>query len=413
MFKSLRKRLRNRIGLLLRHPQIHLRLDQLEAAEGRAEQRSAWIQDSLLTIQESLSMLDARLHHRIEKSMLSTMLAARDHTDRSVSEQQTHALSLAATQSEAAIAEAQGRLLAGLRLELDSLQSQIDVVYAEISKEISASSSAVFDQLFPQLVLLRRRLDAFDVRAPRSHTLELAPGERSSSGVVVGASASRDIDAALYAALEDEFRGAPAAVKSRQREYLALVADLDGDDHPVLDLGCGRGEWLALLAEAGVPALGIDSNRVFVDEALEAGLNVQSGDILEYLRTADDQSVRAITLFQVLEHLPFDAVAEVISDASRVLRPGGVLIAEVPNAKNLRVGAGTFWIDPTHERPWYPDVLEFLARMSGFSDVGGLYLNRAMPAVDVDGVPPALAAVIARLSEAVDGAQDYALVART
>jgi len=424
MFESLRKRLRNRIGLLLGHPEIYLRLDQLEAAEGRAEQWSASLQDRLSAIQESLSILDARLHHRIDQSMLSTALAARDHTEQSilstalaardhtdatVAEQQRHALRLAELHTEAAITDAQRSLRADLRAEIDEAS---DAVHSAMSLEMDASSTAVLDQLLPQLTLLRRRFDSFDSKSAASGTIGEAPAHGGPVKSETRQQWSSAIDAELYAALEDEFRGDSTSVKDRQKEYLSIVTGSGGAEYPVVDLGCGRGEWLTVLAEAGVSAVGIDSNRVFVDEARGGGLNVEFGNLLEYLRAAADQSVRAITLFQVLEHLPFEAVAEVIDHAARVLLPGGVLIAEVPNAKNLRVGAGTFWIDPTHERPWYPDVLEFLARMSGFSDVGGLYLNPALPAVDVDGVPPAIAAVITRLSDAVDGAQDYALVAR-
>ena len=117
-------------------------------------------------------------------------------------------------------------------------------------------------------------------------------------------------------------------------------------------------------------------------------------------------------MFQVLEHLKFRDVVEVFGEVRRVLAPGGVFIAEVPNLSTLRVGASTFWIDPTHERPLHPLLLEFLAEQSGFSAVSRIESNPLVPMPDLGDFPPELSAIVTSLHSAINGPGDFALIAR-
>ena len=397
---------RRRLGQLLGHPQINLRLHQLE-------EQSTLRDLELRRLSDDLGALDARINDQISRAMLATLVAARDHSDRSVMEQQSHALTVAAGHAEAAITASQNQLVKDLREETRASIAEVQDGISAVGEYVDSSISDVGKKLLTQLAVLRRRVDAVDARGvidklDVSDTTDAAQPARDRPTPSV----DPVISAEMYAALEDVFRGDELSVKQRQEEYLPLVSGAVDDEHPVLDLGCGRGEWLTALSEVGLRGIGVDSNLIFVNEVREHGLDVEHGDLVEYLRSAPDESAGAITLFQVLEHLPFATVVEVLTSAHRVLRPGGVLIAEVPNAKNLRVGAGTFWIDPTHERPWYPDVLEFLAQAIGFSEVDGLYVNRSLPAAEIVGVPHEVSATISRLAEAIDGPQDYALVAR-
>ncbi|MDA2989773.1 MAG: hypothetical protein O2815_11915, partial [Actinomycetota bacterium] len=142
------------------------------------------------------------------------------------------------------------------------------------------------------------------------------------------------------------------------------------------------------------------------------GLEVEQGDIFERIRRQPNESLGAVTLFHVLEHLPFMAMVDLLGQACRALVPGGLLIAEVPNAKNVRVASGTFWIDPTHERPWYPDLLEFLARQAGFAEVSGEYANPLAPEPELEDLQTSVRGVISSLHEAINGPADYCLIAR-
>ena len=219
------------------------------------------------------------------------------------------------------------------------------------------------------------------------------------------------IDDALYVALENHFRGSRDLVAERQATYIPHLPDVLSAGAPLIDLGCGRGEWLSVLKQRGIPAIGVDSNAVCIAECVEAGLSAELGDLLGFLRARPDASAGAYTLFQVLEHLPFPVLLEAMREMRRTLVPGGVLIAEVPNAKNLRVAAGTFWIDPTHQRPLYPEFLQFIAQEVGFGGSKALYVNDDSPALDLSGLPEGARIAMERVLEAIDTARDFALVA--
>jgi len=116
-------------------------------------------------------------------------------------------------------------------------------------------------------------------------------------------------------------------------------------------------------------------------------------------------------MFQVLEHLPFPLVVEVLREAQRTLIPGGVFIGEVPNAETLRVGASTFWIDPTHQRPLFPELLRFLAREVGFVSVDSSYANVLEEAPSFEGLPKSVTASLQKMHQQINGPGDFALIA--
>jgi len=219
------------------------------------------------------------------------------------------------------------------------------------------------------------------------------------------------MDDALYVSLEDHFRGDKETVHQRQLQYLPYIRDIVSDEFPLIDLGCGRGEWLQVLKENHIAARGIDSNTACVAACTENNLSASLGELLDTLTHLPDASCGSITMFQVLEHLPFDVVVNVLREARRVLIPGGVFIGEVPNSETLRVGASTFWIDPTHQRPLFPAVLAFLASSVGFSGVTGEYSSPLAPTPDLTGLPENASKTILDLHHAINGPGDFALIA--
>jgi SAM-dependent methyltransferase len=203
-------------------------------------------------------------------------------------------------------------------------------------------------------------------------------------------------------------------VRERQKAYLEDVIALKSLMAPVLDLGCGRGEWLELLGDHDVPAYGIDSNDRFVEENRERGLDVRHEDALAHLRGLPESSVAAVSAFHLIEHLEVEALIELIDGALRVLRPGGLLILETPNPTNLEVGASTFHIDPTHRKPVHPLWLEFLLTTRGVADVELRYLNPSpelqVPVPSSDGGNPALLQTLA--NAVLLGPRDYGALGR-
>ncbi len=137
----------------------------------------------------------------------------------------------------------------------------------------------------------------------------------------------------FYRAFEEKHRGSRSLIQSRLSVYLPylqpLIAEL-GHLH-VLDVGCGRGEWLELLGQHQIRAQGVDLDAGMLDACRKIGLDVLQGDALAHLASLPDHSLLALTGFHIAEHLEFSQLQAVFAEAKRVLHPEGVLILETPN----------------------------------------------------------------------------------
>lgn len=210
------------------------------------------------------------------------------------------------------------------------------------------------------------------------------------------------LEEAFYPALEQQFRGTLDEIRARQLPYHPWVAA--APEGAVADIGCGRGEWLGLLQEWGRDGIGVDLNSVMVGELQARGLNAVHADALVWLRQQADDSLAAITSFHVVEHLPLGVLLQLVDEARRVLKPGGVLILETPNPENLLVATQSFWLDPTHQRPLPPGLLEFIAVHAGLRHETTLRLSP--PEMDGQAIAdPTLRALMTQ-------GRDYAVVAR-
>jgi SAM-dependent methyltransferase len=210
-----------------------------------------------------------------------------------------------------------------------------------------------------------------------------------------------------YFAFESRMRGSTDAIRDRQRRY---VDDLR-DSGPVLDIGCGRGELLGLLREAGIEARGIDADADMAAYASGEGLKVEQADLVEYLERMDAGSLGGIFMGQVVEHLPAGVLVRTLRLAASKLRPGGVLIAETINPLSP-IALRNYFADLTHAQPLVPETLELLARQAGFAATEIRFLNEpANRLTEPD--DPVIAANVRRLNEIIFAPLDYALVART
>lgn len=171
----------------------------------------------------------------------------------------------------------------------------------------------------------------------------------------------------FYVAFEEKFRGSEELIKERQKKYLKFINPLKilKDEVKALDIGCGRGEWISLLNENGFNARGIDINESMVKVASQKGLNAAVSDALGELKSLDENSLDIITAFQVVEHIKFDDVLELIKEAKRVLAPCGILILETPNPENIMVGTQWFYLDATHKNPIPCELLSFATHYYG------------------------------------------------
>lgn len=220
-----------------------------------------------------------------------------------------------------------------------------------------------------------------------------------------------------YTGFERRFRGSPEEILDTLRErYFDDLAEAGS----VLDVGCGRGELVTALAEMGLETSGVDSDPDMVAEARRLGARVELGDALAHLRSLPEASLGAVVAIQVVEHLPFARVVELVELVRSRLRPGGLFVAETPNPASLVVLGNSFILDPTHERPLHPSLLGFLCESTGYRSVELRYWAPAedywLPTVADDDAPEWVDQVnqaFQRLNTVLFGPQDYAVLART
>ena len=212
----------------------------------------------------------------------------------------------------------------------------------------------------------------------------------------------------FYLSFENRFRGSRAEIKKRVQFYLPFLASARAGEkgRPVLDLGCGRGEWLELLKENKLDARGVDLNSAMIAQCKEHDLEVIHRDAIDYMRSLRANSQGGVTGFHIIEHLPFETLMDFFRETRRILKPGGVAIFESPNCKNLVVGAAQFNIDPTHRNPVFPETAEFMLQSHGFERVRIEYLS---PVADVkfDAGTRELAIV----KDLLYGPQDFGVIA--
>jgi O-antigen chain-terminating methyltransferase len=224
-----------------------------------------------------------------------------------------------------------------------------------------------------------------------------------------------------YLELERRYRGTEEEILNRISVYLPWLRTIPG---PVLDLGCGRGESLALLRDQGIPARGVDSSARMVTLCRERGLDAMEGDLFGTLAGVEEASLGAVVSFHVIEHLPVGSLDRLVRLAYRALAPGGVLILETPSPLSMVVAARNFWLDPTHIRPVHPESLKLMYELAGFEPVERLDLRpfpaaERLPEIDLAKLPEEqrpLADKVNRLRDRIDellfGYQDFGMVGR-
>lgn len=214
------------------------------------------------------------------------------------------------------------------------------------------------------------------------------------------------MSAPFYRAFEDKYRGSRELIRSRLEIYVPFLHPLLSlkTSAPALDIGCGRGEWLELLAKLGLRGRGVDLDEGMLQACRERGLDVTHAEGLATLRQTPADSQVLVSAFHVVEHIRFEELQAIVAEALRVLVPGGLLILETPNSENIEVGTSSFYLDPSHVKPIPSQLLEFVVEHAGFHRQKILRLQEA--AALHGAAPVSLISVLGGVSP------DYAVVAQ-
>jgi O-antigen chain-terminating methyltransferase len=263
------------------------------------------------------------------------------------------------------------------------------------------------------LVALRDRVELLseELRSLRAGLTAASPSPEAANAT------ARTVADSVYTAFENRFRGAREEIRSRQADYVPLFRG----KAPVLDLGCGRGEFLDLLRAEGIAARGVEGNANAVRECRERGLDVVLGDLVEALRSQPQASLGGVFAAQVVEHLVPPALGALLAAAHEALRPDGLLVLETVNAASGLAFLDVFIRDLTHERPLHPETLRFMAAAAGFSEAR-IEMRSPVPddvrlaLLPSGALPPPATKVLnenlERLNALLFAPIDYALIAR-
>src|ERR671929_321749 len=296
--------------------------------------------------------------------------------------------------------------------------------FAADQRAFNDAALKLVDELFEEVDLAFGRLDRAerelaerreDARRVAELEERLTRVERRPAGAAPATVAAQPAAAALpdYFAFEARMRGRSEEIRERQRAYVEDFRDAA----PVLDVGCGRGELVGLLREAGIDARGVDADADMVAFARGEGLDVEQADAVSHLETLEDGELGGIFASQVVEHLPPPSLVRLLELAAAKLRSGGLFVAETINPLSP-LALRYYFSDLTHAQPLVPETLELLARQAGFRETKLRFLNPPAErlrevALEDDAARAVLAANVRRLNEVLFGPLDYALLART
>jgi O-antigen chain-terminating methyltransferase len=290
---------------------------------------------------------DARTAEAIE------MLVNRDH-DRAVAFEQFQSALITFLQQITAFIDTKDRQLSAVAAgRIDEQQKTLAAVQQRLDDTLP--------ELRAQVVVLQRAMEMLKRQAA-----DAGPGRTvTTSPASAAAPPSQSTDDYKYVGFEDAFRGSDNSVAEKLEAYLPIFAGASD----VVDLGCGRGEFLAALRSAGVTARGVDTNAAMVAVAREQGLDVTRNDALGYVASLPDESIGGVIATQVVEHLEPPYLFKLLDALSRTLRRGAPIVLETINPACWYAFFSSYIRDITHVRPVHPETLQYLLRASGFERV--------------------------------------------
>jgi len=230
-----------------------------------------------------------------------------------------------------------------------------------------ASLAASHDELRASIGVLQQAAQSLkrEVMRMADSGVAVSAGRSTSGAGTLPATQLESLDSHKYVGFEDQFRGSSEDIRQRVTEYLPIFQGARN----VLDIGCGRGEFLALLRDSGVEARGVDINSAMVDVCRQQGLDAEEADALAYLRAQPDGSLGGLFAAQVIEHLEPRYLSALLDAAFDKLRPAAPIVLETINPACWFAFFESYLRDITHVRAIHPDTLKYLLIASGFQHV--------------------------------------------
>lgn len=255
-----------------------------------------------------------------------------------------------------------------------------------------------------------KRLNTLEENIRNNNELLITIGESLDKNDEMKSNIYKSID---YFDFEDHFRGSRELIKERQKQYIPYYLDRKN----VIDLGCGRGEFLELLNENEINCIGVDAYPEVIDFCRNINLKVVQDDAIEYLKKQD--SVDGIFAGQLIEHMTHDRIIELCNLAYSKLQVGSYLIFETPNPMSLSIFSHAFYIDPSHEKPVHPYTVKYYLEKSGFKEIEIIFPESSRLPVNIPELNREIDDNIMEfnqsmkiVSEQLFSSQDYAIIAK-
>jgi O-antigen chain-terminating methyltransferase len=241
---------------------------------------------------------------------------------------------------------------------------------ADIARDVQSLETSALPNLAQYTADIARDLQELEASArPMFSRLDAAP--YTSTPPAEFTSSRSGTEGFDYVGFESVFRGPEELVRKRQEVYAPFFVGRTS----VLDVGCGRGEFLELMRDRDVPVTGVDLNSAMVALCRAKGFaNIHEADAVAWLDQSVGEAFDAIFSAQFIEHVPFESLVRFVARSYRRLASGGVFIAETVNPQSIDAFK-TFYVDPSHVRPLFPEVMAFLCRSVGFGEVRVFYPN--------------------------------------
>ena len=298
-----------------------------------------------------------------------------------------------------------------------------------LRNELEQSKQASRDEYVQLVEVLRNELEqskqalrdeyAQLVGALRDETVQLHVEYQDISAKVGQITARQEEDNVYssidYFAFQEQMRGSFTEIKKRQFSYLTYYEGCTS----VIDLGCGRGEFVELLQEHGIGATGVDLYTKSVQFCRSRGLNVVEQDAVAFLKEQKEESADGIFSAQLVEHISAGQILEICRESYRVLKPGSYLVIETPNPMCLSTYMNSFYLDPSHKNPVHPHLMEYFLRECGYSNIKIVFTQASksgyrLPLLNVENCKN-LAEFndgVNFLSDIIFGSTDYAIIAQ-